>query len=86
MTRILAGNCTPILDGSKDTGKTEVDTTFEEMVLGAVQVLCEFPLLVCKRNHSDQCLKAFDDTLKQFGQMKSIFRAQKILKSASAKT
>jgi len=46
MIRTLSVNCTPILDCSKDDGKTVAETASDEMVMGAVQALCEFSLLV----------------------------------------
>jgi hypothetical protein len=64
--RIRAVNCAPILDYSKDDGKTAAETASDEIVMGAVQVLCEFSLLVRQQNHSDLSLKALDDALKQF--------------------
>ena len=84
MIRTLALNCTPILDCSKDDGKTAVETAFDEMVMGAVRALCEFSLLVSQQNHSDLSLTALDDALKRFYKKKGAFREQKMLKSAKA--
>jgi hypothetical protein len=64
MIRKLAVNCAPILVCSKDDGKTVAETASDDMVMGAVQALCEFCLLVSQRNHSDQSLKALNDALK----------------------
>jgi len=64
--RTLAVNCTPILDCSKDGGKTVVETSSDEMVMGAVQALCEFSLLVSQQNHSALSLTALDDALMRF--------------------
>jgi len=85
MIRTLAVNCAPILDCSKDDGKTAVENASDEMVMGAVRALCEFSLLVSQQNHSDLSLKALDDALKRFYQKKGIFREQKMSKSAKAK-
>jgi len=46
MIRTLALNCAPILDCSKDDGKTAAETASDEMAMGAVQALWEFSLLV----------------------------------------
>ena len=85
MIRKLAVNCTPILDCSKDDRKTPVETASNEMVIGSVQVLCEFSLLVSQQNHSDLSLTALDDALKRFYQTMGFFRDQKMSKSAKAK-
>jgi len=53
--------------------------------MGAVQAVCQFSLLVSQQNHSDPSLKALDDALKQFHQMRGIFQEQKMLKSAKGK-
>jgi len=66
MIRTLALNCAPILVCSKDDGKTALETTSDEMVMGAVRALCEFSLLVSQQNHSDLSLAALDDALKRF--------------------
>jgi hypothetical protein len=66
MIRTLIANCTPILDSLKDDGKTSVDTASNEMVMGAVQALCEFSLLVSQQSRSDLSLTALDDTLTKF--------------------
>jgi len=85
MIRILAVNCAPILDFSKDDGETVAENTSDEMVTGAVQALCEFSLLVGQPNHSDLSLKALDNPLKRFYQKKGSFRERKMSKSAKAK-
>jgi len=85
MIRTLSVNCTPILDCSKDDGKTAAETASDEMVMGAVRALCEFSLLVSQQNHSDLSLTALDDELKRFYKKKGAFRNQKMLKSAKAK-
>ena len=66
MIRILAVNCTAILDCSKGDGKTAAQNSSDEMVIGAVQALCQFSLLVSQQNHSVLSLKALDDALKRF--------------------
>jgi len=85
MIRTLAVNFAPILDCSKDDGKTVAEKASDEMVMGAVRALCEFCLLVSQQNHSDLSLKAQDDTHKRFYQKKAIFREQKMSKSAKVK-
>jgi len=62
--RILAAICTPILDCSQDAGTTVAETASDEIVMGAVQALCEFSLLVSQQNHSDLSLAVLDDALK----------------------
>jgi len=73
MIRTLAVNCAPILDCSKDDGKTPAETASNEMVMGAVRVLCEFSLLVSQQNHSELSLTALDDALKRFYKKKGAF-------------
>jgi len=85
MIRTLAVNCAPILVCSKDDRKTAAETASDEMVMGAVQALCEFSLLVSQQNHSDLSLKALDGVLKQFYTKKGIVRQQNMSKSAKAK-
>jgi len=85
MIRTLAVNCAPILVCSTDDGITAAETASDEMVIGAVQALCKFSLIVSQQNHSDLSLKALDDALKRFYQKKGIFREQKMSKSAKAK-
>jgi hypothetical protein len=85
MIRTLAVNCAPILVCSKDDRKTAAETASDEMVMGAVQALCEFSLLVSKQNYSDLSLKALGNALKEFYRKKGIFREQKMSKSAKAK-
>jgi len=68
MIRTLTVNCAPILVCSTDDRKTAAETASDEMVMGAVQALCEFSLLVSQQNHSDLSLQALDDTLKRFYQ------------------
>jgi len=62
-----------------------VETAPNEMVMGAVQDLCELALLVSQPNHSDLSLTALDDALKQFYKKKSAVQEQKMSKSAKAK-
>jgi hypothetical protein len=85
MIRTLAVSWTPIHDYSKDDGNTAVENASGEIVMGAVQALWQFTLLVSQQNHSDLFLKELDDALKQFYQKKCIFRVQKLSKSALAK-
>jgi len=65
MLRTLAVNCGPILDYSKDDGKTAAETASNAMVMGAVRAFCQFSLLVSQQNHSDQSLTALDDALER---------------------
>jgi hypothetical protein len=85
MIRTLAVNCAPILVCFKDDGKTVADTASDEMVMGAVQAVCESSLLVSQQNYSNLCLNALDDALKQFYQKKGVFQEQKMSKSGKAK-
>jgi len=81
----LAVNCTPILDCSKDDEKTVAETASDEMVMGAVQALCEFSLLGNQQNHADQSLTTLEDTLKQFYKNNGVLHEKKMSKSANAK-
>jgi len=83
--RTLSVNCAPLLDCSKDDGKTAAETTSDEMVMGAVRVLCEFSLLFSQQTHSDPSITALDDALKRLYMKKGAFRDQKMLKSVKAK-
>jgi len=65
MITTLVLNWATILDRSKDDRITPVETACDEMVIGAVQALCEFSLLVSQQNHSDLSLTAWDDELKR---------------------
>jgi DNA-binding LacI/PurR family transcriptional regulator len=82
--RTVAVNCAPILVCTKNVGKTAVEIATNEMVLGAMQVLCEFSLLVSQQNHSDLSLTALDDAPNQFSQKKGIFGEQKMSKPVKA--
>jgi len=85
MIRTVAVNWAPILDCSKNDGKTAVETTSDEMVMGApVWAFCELCALVRQQNHSDLSLVAQDDALKRFYQKRGAFQEQKISKSAKA--
>jgi hypothetical protein len=68
--RTMAVNCTLILDCSKNDRKSEVETTSDEMVLGAAWVLCEFSLLAGKQNHPNLFLTALDNALKGYNKEK----------------
>jgi len=52
------------------------------MVLGAVQMWCEFSPPVSQQGRSDLCFEALDVALKQSYKKKHIFQLQKTLKSA----
>jgi hypothetical protein len=69
----------------KNDGKTGAETASNAMVMGAVQALCEFSLLVSQQNHFDLSLNTLYNALKQFYQMKGIFQEQKMLNSAKTK-
>jgi len=84
MIRTLAGNCATILDCFQNDWKTAVETTSEEMVMGAVWALCEFSRLVTQQNDSDLSLTALDDAQKRFHRKKGSFQEQTMLKSAKA--
>jgi len=65
MIRSPAVNCVPIVYCPKDDRKTLAETASDEMVMGPVQALCEFALLVTQQNDSDLSLTALDDALKR---------------------
>jgi len=73
MIRTLAVNCGPILDCSQNAWKTAAENPSNEMLMGAVQALCEFSLLVSQQNHSELSIKPLDDALKRLNQKKGIF-------------
>jgi len=54
------------------------------MVMGAVQSLCKFSLLVSQQNHCDLSLTALDNALKRFYKKKGVFWDQKMTKSVRA--
>jgi hypothetical protein len=85
MIRTQAVNCTPILYCSQDAGKTVAERASDEMVMGAVQVLCQFSLLVSQQSHSNLSLAALDDALKRFYNTQGAVQEQTMLKSAMAK-
>jgi hypothetical protein len=63
MIRLLAVNCAPIFDYSKDNRRPAVVTASNAMGMEAVLALCEFSLLVSHQNPSDQGLTVLDDAL-----------------------
>jgi len=73
MIRTVAVNFAPILDCSKDDRKTLAETASDEMVMGAVQSLCEISLLVSQHNQSDLSLTALDNELMRFYKMNGAF-------------
>ena len=83
--RALAVNCTANLNSSQDAGKTAAEAASHDIVMGAVQALCESSLLVSQQNHSDLSLAALDDALNRSYKMNGAIREQKMLKSAKAK-
>jgi hypothetical protein len=85
MIRTLAVNCPPILDCSKDDGRTPAETASDEIVMGVVRALCECSPLVNQQDHSDLSLTALNNALKRYYKKKGAFQDQKMLKSAEAK-
>ena len=61
-----------------------METSSDEMVMGAVWALGEFSLLVSQQNPSDVSLTALDDTKKRFYKEKGPVWEQKMSKSAKA--
>jgi hypothetical protein len=66
MIRPLSVHRALILDCSKDDGKSPLGTASNEMLMGAMQALCEFSLLVSQQKHTDLPLRALDDIQRQF--------------------
>jgi len=73
MIKTLALDCTATLVCSKNEGKTVVEAASNEMLMGAVRVLCKFSLHVSQQHHSDLLLNAPDDVRKQISKKKSNF-------------
>ena len=84
MIRTLEVNRDAILDCCKDDGKTAVEPASDEMVIGEVRALCQFPLLVSPQNHSDLSITALDDALRRHNKRKGAFREQKMSMYAKA--
>jgi len=84
MLRTLAVTCAAVTDCSLHARKTAVENASDEVVMGAVRVLCEFSLVVSQQNHSDLFLKALHGGLQQFYEKKGIFRDQTMSNSAKA--
>jgi len=82
--RTLVVNCAPILDCSKDDGRTAAVTVFNEMVMGAVESFHEISLLVSQPNHSNLSITVLDNALRRYVKLGAV-GAQKISKSAKAK-
>jgi len=85
MIRTQGVNWTPIIDCTKDDGKTAVQITSDDMVMGAVWALCEISLLVSQPNNSDLSLTVLDNALKWWYKKKGAFREKKISKCVKAK-
>jgi len=83
MIRILAVHCTPFLY-SKNDGKTAAETASDKMVMGTVQALFQFCLLVNEKDHSDLSLKALGNVPRQFSKKNGNFWEQTMSKSAKA--
>jgi hypothetical protein len=64
MIRTVVVNCRSILDCFQDAGTTAAETALDEMVMGAVQALCEFSLLVSQQNDSFLSLTGPDNAMK----------------------
>jgi len=73
MIRTLLVNCATINESSQDARKTAAETASDEIVMGAVQALCDFSLPVSQQNHSDLSLTAQNDELKRFHKKKGAF-------------
>jgi len=82
MNRLLAVNCTPILDSTLDDRNTAVETASNEMAMGVVWALCEFALLVSWHNHLEQSLPALDNALMHCYKIKGAFQVEKMSNSA----
>jgi hypothetical protein len=78
MIRTQVVNCTPIVDCSQDDGKSVAETASDYIVMGEVQELYEFPLLISQRIHSDLSLAPLDNALQQLYNNQSAFRDQKM--------
>jgi len=63
MIRTLAPNCAPLHVCSVDDKKGTAHTGSDEIVIGAVRAVCDFPELVRKHHHSDLSIQAWDDVL-----------------------
>jgi hypothetical protein len=72
MIRTLAVICNSNLACWKDDSKTVAETASNELLIGAVQALCKFSLLVSQQNQLDLSLKVIDDALNGFYQKKGI--------------
>jgi hypothetical protein len=73
MIRTLAVNCAPILDSSKDDGKTAAETASQEVVIVAVCALCDFSLLDSQQSYSNLAFNALDNAVKRCYQKKGVF-------------
>jgi len=81
----VAITCDPLIISCNDIEKSVVDAAFDEMVIGAVFVLCEFSLLVSSQNHHDLSLKALNNPLNNFEMELNSFQQQTVSKSVMAK-
>jgi len=61
------------------------ETAFDEMVMGAGWLLCDFSVLGSPRNHPDLSQTVQDEGLEPFGLKKGAVWEQKMLKSTKAK-
>ena len=66
--RTLAVNCAPLLLYLNVDRKSAAETPSHNIIIGAVQAVCEFSVLVSQQNHSDIFLKTLGDALKQIYQ------------------
>lgn len=83
--RKVAITCDPLSLSSNDNEKTVVGSALDEMVIGAVYILCEFSLLVSSQNHHDLSLKALDNPLNNFAKKMHSVQLQKVSQSAKPK-
>jgi len=79
MIRISERNYTWILTSSKNHRKAMGDTAPDDMVMGAVQALCEFCVHLSQQNDYDLSHKAVDNSLTWFFMTNCVFWEPKIL-------
>ena len=61
------------------------ETASDELVVGAVEVLCEYKLYISQQNYSDLSLNTLDNALQRFYLQKGVFGEKNMSKSAKAK-
>jgi len=85
MIRTLAENCAIILDCFQCARKTASESASDETVMGVVQALCEFYLLVSQHNYSNPSFTALDHAQRHFYNNKGAFGEHKMSKSGKVK-